>query len=121
MSESSLGEIGYQAFSDHIHSETGQPLPDWNAATPIVRDGWDEAGDAVRAYLTQDMVESDELKSLRVKLAEARTAAGRLQSRIVASAHLLDKPFTNAMEMSPWALMKLDLERLRKALNGDGR
>jgi hypothetical protein len=47
---------------------------------------------------------------------EARNAARRLCSRIVASAHLLDVPFTDAPDQSPWTKLKLDMAALYAAV-----
>lgn len=48
---------------------------------------------------------------------EVQRANRRLISHIVASAHLLDKPFSNAADQSPWTLLKLDMAQLKAAIN----
>jgi hypothetical protein len=47
---------------------------------------------------------------------EVRRAARRLCSRIVASAHLLDVPFTDAPDQSPWTKLKRDMAALYAAV-----
>jgi hypothetical protein len=47
---------------------------------------------------------------------EAQRAARRLCSRIVASAHLLDVPFTDAPDQSPWTKLKADMTALYAAV-----
>lgn len=50
----------------------------------------------------------------------ARNAARRLTAVLVASAHLLDKPFTNAPGLSPWSRgVSPALANLRAALGMD--
>lgn len=55
MSEPSLGEIAYETY--RTHHVAGRLLdPFWKQSIGE-RECWDEVGDAVRAYLTQDMVQ----------------------------------------------------------------
>jgi hypothetical protein len=49
----------------------------------------------------------------RKRVADAKR---RLFAHIIASAHLLDKPFTNAPDQSPWTQMKRAMEGLNAAL-----
>lgn len=51
-----------------------------------------------------------------VNIAEVRRAARRVCARLVASAHLLDVPFTNAPDQSPWTKAKRDMAALYAAL-----
>lgn len=59
-----------------------------------------------------------EVAQLRTRLANVKQAKGRLFARIIASAHLLDQPFTNSPELSPWELLKRDMRTLNAALRG---
>jgi hypothetical protein len=43
-------------------------------------------------------------------------ARRNIKARIIASAHLLDTPFTNAPDQSPWTLFKRDMSRLDEAV-----
>lgn len=47
-----------------------------------------------------------------------RGANRRLRARLVASAHLLDVPFSNEPTLSPWELVKRDLAALDEAVKG---
>lgn len=51
-----------------------------------------------------------------VRLHTVQSAKRRLYARIIASAHLLDVPFSNAAELSPWALLKRDMAALDEAI-----
>lgn len=48
-------------------------------------------------------------------------AKRRLFARIIASANLLDKPFTDAPDQSPWTRMKADMHALNEALEQERR
>lgn len=49
-------------------------------------------------------------------LNEVIAAKRRLFARIIASAHLLDTPFTDEPDLSPWDLLKRDMHALNDAL-----
>jgi hypothetical protein len=49
-------------------------------------------------------------------VAEVQRAKRRLYARIIASAHLLDQPFSNAPDQSPWTHIKADMAALDRAL-----
>lgn len=47
---------------------------------------------------------------------EVRAAKRRLYARLIASAHLLEKPFTDEPSLSPWVLLSRDMAALDWAL-----
>lgn len=47
---------------------------------------------------------------------DVQQAMRRLRARLIASAHLLDKPFTDQPELSPWDLIERDLATLDAAI-----
>lgn len=47
---------------------------------------------------------------------EVQRAKRRLFARIVASAHRLDEPFSNAPDQSPWTLLKREMAALDRIL-----
>ena len=48
---------------------------------------------------------------------ELRAAKRRLYSTLIASAHLLDEPFIDRPELSPWALIKQRMKALDDAID----
>jgi hypothetical protein len=57
-----------------------------------------------------------EVNLLRTRLANVKQAKSRLFARIIASADLLDRPFSNAPDQSPWTRLKRDMHALNAAL-----
>ena len=47
---------------------------------------------------------------------DVRRAVRHLCARIIANAHLLDVPFTDVPDQSPWTLLKRDMARLKWAV-----
>ena len=78
----------------------------------MAANGWDMSVADIAAVL-------DELKAARARIDAARHSYARVQSRFVAVAHLLDAPFTNRTDVSPWSLIKGDMANLKKALSDE--
>jgi len=104
-----------RAYADLLASSAGT-VPDIDVAWKL------------RAILGEES-DAEVTYSAPVKLREmgdAQRAARHLCSRIIASAHLLDVPFTDAPDQSPWTLMKRDMAALYAAVGirfappGDG-
>ena len=57
-----------------------------------------------------------EVDRLRAELADARTAWRRLQTGLIANADLLDVPFSNAPDQSPWKRLKPSMRVLDDSL-----
>ncbi len=67
------------------------------AAIPLDRHGLSLVG-------TDELAELRErLRQAEAALARARTAQRRLSAKLIASAHLLDVPYSNAPELTPWS------------------
>lgn len=58
----------------------------------------------------------DEIDRLREQLRLANRAKAHLFARIIASSHLLEKPFTNAPDQSPWTKVSFAMSALTEAL-----
>ncbi|MFJ6616654.1 hypothetical protein ACIQOW_03595 [Kitasatospora sp. NPDC091335] len=62
------------------------------------------------------MTEPLDLNAIQAQAGAALTqACRRLQSELITSAHLLDRPFTNAPDQSPWTRVKAKLSGLHAA------
>ena len=106
-------------------SANGIGKPDAARILRHVADQWDPAAAGEVAKLRDQAARSDadhrtmdaRATELEATLAATRKATQRLSSVLVASAHLLDKPFTNAPELSPWTRgVSPALNGLRSAL-----
>lgn len=77
--------------------------PEWRAETDMGR------------VLTEIDRLTAELQQARQQTTDARSAWKRLKNGLIASAHLLDKPSSNAPEQSPWTRLKPAMQDLEAA------
>lgn len=77
--------------------------------------GWRPQDDEMLAEEFRKGFEAGEVNSALLN-EDVRRVVRRLCGRIIASAHLLDVPFTDAPDQSPWTRMKRDMAALHEAV-----